>query len=159
MVQEGLKYDGQKLAMGLVPPSLNRWVAAVLTYGRVKYAAWNWMHVDNASDRYYDAALRHLDAWREADLRNNKRFLDPAQQFGVELHSDDGESGLPHLAHAITCLAFILEQEVGPLQPNMRELLARAYAAKEAHENATNNADLVHAADFRTGPAPRKSTR
>ena len=50
----------------------------------------NWRHVQDGQTRYYDAALRHLTAWRDGE------FL-------------DDESGLPHLAHAIVSAMFALE--------------------------------------------------
>ena len=50
----------------------------------------NWRHVPDGQTRYYDAALRHLTAWRDGE------FL-------------DDESGLPHLAHAIVSAMFALE--------------------------------------------------
>ena len=55
----------------------------------------NWQRVPSARTRYYDAAMRHIDDWWN----------------GSEV---DEESNLPHLAHAICCLLFLLwfdEQE------------------------------------------------
>jgi len=51
--------------------------------------AGNWRKVPNARERYYAAALRHLEAWR------------------ADWIADD-ESGLHHLAHAMCCLHFLL---------------------------------------------------
>ena len=61
----------------------------MLTYGAVKYSAHNWRKVDNKR-RYYSAALRHIFACLKGEL------YDPDTQEH-------------HLAHAICCLAFLLE--------------------------------------------------
>jgi hypothetical protein len=62
----------------------------VLEYGARKYAPDNWRKVDNPEARYLAAALRHINAWRRGEKR-------------------DQESGLSHLAHAATSLMFIME--------------------------------------------------
>ena len=49
----------------------------------------NWVNVPDAKTRYYDAAMRHLDAWHRGEV-------------------NDEESGLPHLAHAACCLLFVM---------------------------------------------------
>ncbi len=49
----------------------------------------NWQKVPDARRRYYDAAMRHIDSW-----------------FGGEVK--DSETGLPHLAHAVCCLLFLI---------------------------------------------------
>jgi hypothetical protein len=64
-------------------------VARVLLFGAKKYGAGNWKMVPKARDRYFAACLRHTLAWWQGEK------LDP-------------ESGLPHLAHAVTCLIFLL---------------------------------------------------
>ena len=89
----GTKYDSDKPRMDLIPPHAELLLAQVLTYGANKYASDNWRKVDNASQRYLAAALRHINSHRQGEV------IDP-------------ESGLPHLAHAMCSLAFILE--IGP---------------------------------------------
>ena len=49
----------------------------------------NWQLVPDATRRYTDALMRHVEAWREGER------LDP-------------ESKLPHLAHAICCALFLI---------------------------------------------------
>ena len=90
---EGIKYDGEKPKMHLLPPKAITEVAKVLTFGAQKYDEENWRKLDNLQNRYSSAALRHIFA-----------------------HIDDSEldedSGLSHLAHAICCLLFKLEIEL-----------------------------------------------
>ena len=86
----GDKYDSGKLRYDLIPSeSLNEFVK-VLTFGAEKYTPEGWRMVDSPDSRYFAAAQRHLWAWKR----------------GEEL---DEESGLPHLAHAMCCLSFLLE--------------------------------------------------
>lgn len=87
-VPKGIKHDGEKPMMGLLPFGPLREVAKVLTFGAKKYAPNNWKKVTPPS-RYFDAALRHLADYAEGE-------------------DDDQESGLSHLAHAACCLLFAL---------------------------------------------------
>ena len=86
---EGLKFDGGKLRWSLIPKGTINKVVQVLEHGASKYTAENWQHVPNATQRYYDATLRHIDAWWQGEVL-------------------DGETGLPHLAHAVTNLLFLI---------------------------------------------------
>lgn len=91
----GRKHDSNKPRYSLLPTGTVNQVVQVLEYGAVKYEIDNWQHVPSARTRYYDAAMRHIDDWWN----------------GSEI---DEESSLPHLAHAICCLLFLLwfdEQE------------------------------------------------
>jgi len=85
---EGLKYDAGKLRYSLVPPVAIKGIAEVLTFGASKYGPDNWKLVDDAEERYLDALYRHLEAYRAGE-------------------SHDPESGLTHLAHAATNVAFL----------------------------------------------------
>lgn len=91
---EGRKLDAGKPRFDLMPLHAYKAVVDVLTYGAGKYAPENWRKVDGWRWRYYRAALGHIYAWA----------------VGERL---DAESGLPHLAHAVCCLLFILELDVG----------------------------------------------
>jgi hypothetical protein len=86
----GIKHDGDKPRFDLIPPRAEEMLARVLTFGAHKYAPGNWQHVPDAENRYIAAALRHINAQRIGE------------------HSDP-ETGLPHLAHAMCCLAFVIE--------------------------------------------------
>jgi hypothetical protein len=91
----GVKYDEGKPRWDLLPLDVLEQSVRVLTMGADKYGAHNWKHVPDWNNRYFAAAMRHLTAYRSGDLV-------------------DDESGLPHLAHAITNLIFMLylsEQE------------------------------------------------
>jgi hypothetical protein len=85
---DGVKYDSGKPRWDLVPWAEMQDVVQVLTFGAHKYGANNWKHVPEAQERYFAAALRHLVAWKSGEV------LDP-------------ESGLPHLAHAVSSLLFL----------------------------------------------------
>jgi len=89
----GEKYDQAKPRWSLVPEGVMKEVIAVLEYGAAKYDVDNWQHVDNGRVRYYDAAMRHIDDWYQ----------------GAD---EDHESGLPHLAHAICNLMYLLSGNV-----------------------------------------------
>ena len=88
----GLKYDDGKLQYGLIPPIATKSLAQVLTFGAAKYAPNSWQTVQDGERRYLDALYRHLEAYRSGE-------------------STDSESGLSHLAHAITNVAFLLHFE------------------------------------------------
>ncbi|NNM74785.1 dATP/dGTP diphosphohydrolase domain-containing protein [Enterovirga aerilata] len=84
----GVKYDGGKIRFDLVPPDALAAVAMVLTFGAAKYADRNWEKgIDLA--RLRAAMMRHLNR--------------------IELGEDiDGETGLPHMAHAACCAMMAL---------------------------------------------------
>lgn len=86
---EGVKYDSKKLRWSLLPLGAVEEVVEVLEYGAQKYAPDNWMKVPEASDRYWDAAMRHLVAWKKDGPL-------------------DDETKKSHLAHAACCLLFML---------------------------------------------------
>lgn len=83
-----IKYDSDKLRYDLIPPEVMKAMANVLTYGAQKYSDDNWKKCNDDS-RYIGALYRHLEEWR----------------LGNEI---DDESGLPHLHHALTNLAFLV---------------------------------------------------
>lgn len=89
----GRKFDSGKVRMGLLPPLATEAIARVLTFGAQKYAKDNWKKVDNAHDRYTDAALRHVFAYMKGE-------------------ATDVETGESHLAHALCCLMFMLDLDL-----------------------------------------------
>jgi hypothetical protein len=89
----GVKYDGDKPEMYLVPPLALLEVGKVLTYGAKKYSPDNWRKLDNLQERYTSAAMRHLLAHMSGE-------------------SNDEETDMSHLAHTICCLLFKLEDEL-----------------------------------------------
>lgn len=88
LVEDFMKFDAGKPRYSLVPPIATRELAKVLTYGAKKYKPNNWQQVDDIS-RYEDALFRHLNAWQSGELV-------------------DAESGLSHLSHALTNIAFLI---------------------------------------------------
>lgn len=86
----GHKHDEGKPRTSLVPPGLIEAVGIVRTFGTNKYGDPDgWRKVE--PERYRDAMMRHVVAW----------LRDP--------QSVDEESGLPHLWHIATNIAFLIE--------------------------------------------------
>jgi Domain of unknown function (DUF5664) len=93
----GRKDDSGKLRWSLVPWSAMRDVVSVLMHGAAKYGDENWRQVlacKGGQARYFDAAMRHLMAWRANE-------------------PTDDESGRSHLAHAVCCMLFLLADDGG----------------------------------------------
>lgn len=86
---EGMKFDTDKLRWSLLPAGTVEEVVKVLEYGAKKYKEDNWKSVAHGHIRYYDAAMRHINAW-------------------WNLERKDPETDLHHLAHAICCLMFLM---------------------------------------------------
>ena len=86
----GVKHDTDKPDWNLLPWDEVEQVVRVLQYGAKKYSPNNWVHVSWA--RYSSAAIRHIVA------RLRGQILDP-------------ETGLPHLAHAVCCLLFLIYKD------------------------------------------------
>lgn len=89
-MKEGIKHDKGKNRLDLIPISAIEGLGDVLTYGSSKYGDHNWKEVENGSERYYAALLRHLFAYRKGEIY-------------------DPETGLHHMKHVLANAAFILE--------------------------------------------------
>lgn len=88
---QNAKADAGKPRPTLVPPSLIWAVAATRGYGAMKYQSDdNWKQVE--PQRYRDALYRHWLAYQGGEV-------------------NDPESGLPHLWHVATNVAFLIEME------------------------------------------------
>ena len=83
----GIKYDSNKIRYSLLPWIAVKEVVKVLEFGAKKYAVDNWKHIE--PQRYKDAAMRHLVAILEGEWL-------------------DEESQLPHAAHCVCCLLFLI---------------------------------------------------
>ncbi len=94
VVEEFMKFDKGKLQYGLIPPSALKALAKVLTYGAKKYKPNNWQKVEDPQ-RYVDAAMRHLEKWRNGE-------------------ENDKESKLSHLDHLLTNIAFLIHLNAKP---------------------------------------------
>ena len=86
---KGTKHDSGKVRYSLLPKGVIEKVLNILEFGANKYSKDNWQQVPNARDRYYDAAMRHIQAWYYGETK-------------------DPETGESHLAHALCCLMFLL---------------------------------------------------
>ena len=89
VVQEFIKFDGDKLRPDLVPVSSINALAEVLTFGARKYKPNNWRNNKDLS-RYQAAMWRHWLKYLEGEVH-------------------DQQSGMPHLWHAMTNIAFLIE--------------------------------------------------
>jgi hypothetical protein len=90
---KGVKHDEDKPKFSLMKPDALMEMVAVLTYGAKKYSPDNWKLLGNARQRYFDAANRHLWQWYGGEER-------------------DPESGLHHLAHAMSSLMFLIQMDI-----------------------------------------------
>jgi hypothetical protein len=79
-----------KVPLHLVPPSAKYYLALALRDGAIKYGPYNWRDAEISVSVYRSAAERHLDA-----------FWD-----GEDCAPD---SGIHHIAHAMACMALILD--------------------------------------------------
>jgi len=86
---EGLKYDGGKIEWSMLPSEPAEEIIKVYMMGAKKYGKGNYLHGIKFL-RLFDAAIRHLMAWKE-------------------LEDLDSESGLSHLAHAAWNVITLLE--------------------------------------------------
>jgi hypothetical protein len=86
---KAIKYDHKKIRLDLLSTLAIEELAKVLTFGAEKYTAHNWRS-GFAYSRLLGACLRHIFAFMRGE-------------------SNDPETGLSHLAHAMCCLMFLLE--------------------------------------------------
>lgn len=96
-VVPGVKDDDVKLRWSLLPLGAVEEIVRVLDYGARHYSVDNWQVVPNAKVRYWDAAMRHLVAWRNGE-------------------KNDTESKMNHLAHAGCCILFLLAFDLGNVE-------------------------------------------
>ena len=100
---QSAKADGGKVRLTLVPRDAIWAIATVREYGTSKYGdPDNWKRVE--MQRYRDAAFRHF-----------LRYLDDPT-------GADEESGLPHLWHLMTNVAFLCELEDNAIKDEIERL-------------------------------------
>ena len=92
LAPKGVKHDQQKARLELLPPQALLEVGKSLTYGAEKYSDDNWKRVENGSQRYIGAALRHITA-----------------HLNGEVYDEESGNRQKHLAAAIASLMFVLE--------------------------------------------------
>jgi len=90
--QGGMKFDNNKPRISLIPREALEGMAKALTFGSVKYSAHNFKN-GLLYSRLADATLRHILAW-------------------VDNETNDPESGLSHLDHALASLSMLKYMEV-----------------------------------------------
>lgn len=89
MSEKGLRFNEGKTRIDLVPPSAILALSDVLTAGAKKYAEHNWRKGMEWSKPYASAMRHMIKFWSGEDI--------------------DPETGLPHLAHAMTNMVFLIE--------------------------------------------------
>lgn len=63
----GAKLDSGKIRYSLIPVGPLRRLATLYTRGAEKYSPQGWKSVKNGEERYLDALMRHLEAYREGE--------------------------------------------------------------------------------------------
>lgn len=87
----------KKVPLHLNPPSALIYMALGFADGSVKYGPFNWREKSVAASVYLAAVKRHIEAWQDGE-------------------ENAPDSGYPHLAHALACLAILVDaQSVGNL--------------------------------------------
>lgn len=81
-----------KLPLHLWPTTATVVGCMALLDGALKYGRSNWRPGGVRASIYFDACNRHLNAWFEGE-------------------DNDPDSGLPHLGHALACLALLVDAE------------------------------------------------
>lgn len=79
-----------KIPFHLWPETASLLGALGLLDGALKYGRSNFRACGVKASVYYDACRRHMDRWFEGE-------------------DNDPDSGLPHLAHALACLAILVD--------------------------------------------------
>ncbi len=134
-------YGDLKIPLGLVPSTALILMGQAFKEGARKYGPYNWREKSVESMTYLHATLRHVAA-----------YID-----GEEI---DPESGNPHLAHALACLAIIADAAaVGCLLDNrpphgVAGELLRAKATAPTPTPATMSTDHGESATVASGSGP-----
>lgn len=81
-----------KLPIHLWPTTATALGCLALMDGALKYGRTNYRAVGVRASIYYDALNRHMNAWFEGQ-------------------DTDSDSGLPHLAHALACVAILVDSQ------------------------------------------------
>lgn len=91
-----------KLPIHLWPETATMMGCVAMLDGALKYGRCNWRIAGVRASIYVDACRRHLGAWFEGE-------------------DADPDSGLPHLAHALACLAIIVDAEAAGMLHDDRQ--------------------------------------
>ena len=82
-----------KIPLHLWPSTATAMGSLALLYGARLYGRSNWREAGVRASVYVSACQRHLAAWFEGE-------------------DNDPDSGLPHLGHALACLAILVDAQV-----------------------------------------------
>ncbi len=80
----------KKAQLNLVPPASVIYQALAMEDGARKYGPYNWRQNKVIASIYVAAAMRHLMAWQDGE-------------------ENAGDSGKPHLGHALACLGILVD--------------------------------------------------
>jgi hypothetical protein len=89
-------FANDKIPLHMWPAIATAMGALGLLDGAYKYGRSNWREAGVLASTYRDALSRHMDAWFEGQ-------------------DNDPASGLPHLCHALACLAIIVDAQAAGL--------------------------------------------
>lgn len=107
---------GTKIPFHLWPETASIWGAMGLLEGALKYGRANWRESGVRASVYFDALRRHSNKWFEGE-------------------DTDPDSGLPHFAHMLACVAILVDAEAtGKLIDD------RNYAVNEGYVRAVTEA-------------------
>ncbi len=98
-----------KLPLHLWPSTASALGCLGLLDGMLKYGRTNWRVAGVRASIYVDAAKRHLDKWFEGQ-------------------DCDADSGLPHFAHALACIAILVDAQAAGMLNDDR-MVAGGYLA------------------------------
>lgn len=134
-----------KIPFHLWPDTASALGALALMDGNLKYGRTNWRAAGVKTSVYYDALRRHMSAYFD------------------EGEDDDPDSGLPHLGHAIACLAILIDAGAagkltddrlirGGYRKFINELTPHVTRLKEKHKDKSPRHYTIHDTDeFRNG--------
>lgn len=112
-----------KAELWLIPPVAKAWLAQAFKDGARKYEPYNWREKGVRTSVYLSAAGRHIDA-----------YLD-----GEQVAPD---SKVHHLAHAMACLAILLDAEAQGNLVDDRPLPGQVTALYQLIKS--NNEDFIN---------------
>lgn len=102
--EKGIKHDQGKLDWSQLPMEALEEVIKGLMVGAEKYDDYNWVKVEPNRKRFWNAAMRHMVAYRKGEM------------FDL----GEGGTGCYHLALAICNLLFILHKDIEADDNNLR---------------------------------------
>jgi len=85
-------FADRKIPIHLWPDTATIMGSLALLDGALKYGRANWREAGVQASTYHDACRRHLASWFEGQ-------------------DDDPDSGLPHLAHCLACIAILFDSQ------------------------------------------------